>query len=77
MEIVKTEKVMEVNEQTGEEEEYTVNTYDNGVIEKYSSAYPPSTDFKPPLLNEDQELAYKTAANVEMLLALTELNMVS
>lgn len=52
--------------------DYTINTYDNGVIEKYLTDFPPH-EVQPQILTEDQEIALQTMVNTEMLLVLAEL----
>lgn len=58
--------------ETYEEGEYTINVYDNGTKEKFLTSNPPRI-LKPPILTESQAVAYQTATNTEMLLALAEM----
>lgn len=76
MEIVKTETVMEHNDQTDSDVEYTLNYYDNGVIEKYPTENPPqpvTESIATPILSPIQESIYKIQMNTEILIALAEL----
>lgn len=60
---------------TYEEGEYTINEYDNGVIERYLTEFPPNRGASYiPTMSEDTEVLYQMASDMEMLLSFAEIN---